>query len=169
MKKLFVLTILVCGITIYGYSQEVNILRVEKINTQNLTRGDIVTIGIYIDTYAEKIGALQLYLEYDRKVLDFAQDVNIHPEMASEWMSNDSEHFYASNWLTTEPKGVKFVEGDKLFDLEFKYLGGETDITWQTEQIVEDGKVVNGSTLMYNSSGELLPLTLMPGCVCATE
>jgi hypothetical protein len=166
MKELLSFLVLVIISTFQMYSQNSVALRIEKIDSKLLKPGETVIVGVYSEKKTDGIGGFQIYIEFDRSVLEFVNVLNKHTEFEKEWLSNNSDCCFAANWLTLEKGGLVLIAGEKLFDLEFTYMGGETNIDWQFEQIIKDNKITQGQTMFIDSQAKEIELELKNGCVC---
>jgi hypothetical protein len=169
MKRIFLFAYLTLIIQIGLIAQGAITLRIDKINVKTLNPGDKVLVGVFCDNQTGGLGGFQLYIDFDRSVLEFKNSINKHPFFNIEWIENFSNCCYASNWLTLEKGGVNFKPGEKLFDLEFVYKGGETTLIWQKEQIIKEDRIVQGQTMFIDGQAMEKELKLIDGCVCKTE
>ncbi|MCF8369966.1 MAG: hypothetical protein K9G76_13070 [Bacteroidales bacterium] len=164
MRNLYIL-VAVLFFSLGSMAQELS-LSIEKKNSAEFKKGDKVVIGVFATTQTKPIGGFQLYIQYDNEILSYSDVLNKHSAFSKEWVSNDNTRFFSANWLTLDPKGLTFKKGDKLFDLEFTYLGGETDLIWQTKQKIDNGSLVQGETMFIDTQAGIITLELINGCFC---
>lgn len=169
MLRLFILLFFLTTIWIHGFSQNSITLRVSETDISDKQVGDTLLISVFCDEVSDVIMGWQIYLLYDEDVikynsLDFKQS-----NMSGDWFENNIGNMWAANWLDPTFIGVGLFPGEKIFELVFIYLGGQTDITWGMESITEEGRIIKGETMVADGSVKPFKLNLINGCICNKE
>ena len=166
MKKYFVLisAIFFAGVL---FAQDKTSLTIEKINSTLLKPGDKITVPVYLQSPEKDLSSFQLYLKYDQEVLTYQKIDNVNPLIKDKWYDNHTPNFIAGLYLDDKRVGIHFDGYSHLFDVEFIYNGGQTDIKWDTESKIEDGVMYDGITKFTVIDNKVdVPLELNNGCVC---
>lgn len=145
-------------------AQEIK-LEIDKVNTTELKVGEPIILNITCSSAIQDIVAFQMYFDFDQKVLTYQKTSNTAEIIASSWMENINDFFYSSNWILIN-KPINIEAGTVLCSLQFIYHGGETDITWQHKQLMENGYIVKGKSLFYDSKYQEILIEYVNGCVC---
>lgn len=91
--------------------------------------GDIIDIPVDVSNFTD-IGAISLYIGYDPAVLSFQGLTNVNPQAAGlsgNAMTNPDQ--LAIAWFANPPAYANIASG-KLMDLQFTYIGGSCDLTF---------------------------------------
>jgi len=167
MNKLFIIIIILSSSWIHVISQDSMTLRVSEIDITDKQIGDTLYISVFCDDASDVIMGWQIYLLFDEDVVRYISLDYKQPDMSGDdWFDNSLGYMWAANWLDPTFKGVGLYPGEKLFELSFAYLGGQTDITWGKEAINEEGLLIKGETMVANSKVKPFKLNLINGCIC---
>jgi len=103
-----------------------------------------ITVPVTVDGFND-IGAFSFFIEYDSSVLTFEKLTNIIAGIDDDNLLVESDNQRISILWNIEGAAIEglTVEGDKkLFDLEFQFKGGESDLTFDlAESSVSDYEV----------------------------
>lgn len=128
MRKLLVylFTFSILSLSIYSQNQ---------ISIPNLKKdtGEIV-IPIETSNLGE-IGSFTIKLDYDSSVLEFAGFKNNPFEMSSNFLYSQNNGKLNFVWFSVNPVLIT----EKLFEIKFQYLGGETPISFVGTNEITDG------------------------------
>ena len=169
MKKIFLIILILSSTWIQVISQESITLRVSEIDITDKLPGDTLYVSVFCDEVSDVIMGWQIYLLYDEDVLEYVSLNYKQTNMAGDWFENDLGYMWAANWLDPTFKGVSLYPGEKLFELAYVYLGGQTDINWGLEVINEGGKLIKGETMVADSKVKPFKLNLIKGCICKKD
>lgn len=119
------------------------IISTAQLNFDNYEIGAIISLPVYsadISSVYGKIIVATLDFEYDAEVLQYFSYSNLHPAMISEVVDIDINPAGATGILRfsfehTAFSGFEWPEG-KLFDIQFIYLGGSTQVEIQLAEFV---------------------------------
>jgi len=168
MKKnflIFVLFLMVQGIN----AQEINALRIGSVDMSDLKPGDLVRVPVYFDEITQAISLFQIYITFDHTVLEFVSTTNISDSFEDGWRDNITDSFFAAVFIDMKRSGKSSEQKGKLCELEFKYKGGETELLWGTETILEENVRVAGETKLVGVDKSDLSLKLVNGCICSSD
>jgi len=169
MKRILLLGKFVILWALFLNAQELTTLRIGEIDVSGYNKGDKIVVPVYCDNLSDDIGALQLYITYDQSVLDYQKVSYIHPKIEEEWRDNNTENFWAAVWISMTRQTVFFNPGDKICELEFIYVGGQTDLVWGKENETIEGRIIKGETKIIDLNSQVFSLNLINGCVCNLE
>jgi len=104
------------------------------IGNELATTGQPVNVPVWVTGFTN-LGAINFDIEYNTAVLGFVEILNVHPVLAANgsFSSNATAgHLYfewQAGWNVT---GVNIPDNDKLFDMNFSFSGGSSDLTFNT-------------------------------------
>lgn len=150
-------------------AQEINALRIGTIDNSDLNPGDIISVPVYFDEVTQAVTLFQMYITFDQTVLKYVSTKNINASFEEGWRDNLTENFFAVVYIDINRNGKMSDQIGKLFELEFMYNGGETELLFGTVTKVEDNVRVTGETQLMGTNESILPIKLVNGCVCSTE
>lgn len=165
MKK-FMLIVCISLIGCYLSGQDLATLKINKIDSKSLSKGDSVTVRIELDKTSFVISSIQLYMQYDSSVLKYQGTTYIHDQFARSWKENSLAGLYAGFYTDAGQNGFEVLENIIVCELEFTYLGGATYLSFGTEEDRYNEVPINGETRIINLLNDTLPLDLIDGCVC---
>lgn len=165
MKK-FVLIVCISLFGFYLSGQDLATLRINKIDTKELSIGDIISVKIELDKTSFIISSIELFMKYDTSVLKYQSTKYIHDQFAKGWKDNSLEGLYAAVYIDSDPNGFEVIEDIILCELEFTYLGGDSYLSFGTEEDRYTEVPLNGETRITDVLNNTLPLNLSDGCVC---
>lgn len=168
MRK-FILVICVSLIGLYLSGQETVTLSIDKVDTQSLSKGDTVSVKIYLDQTSFVLSSFQMYMNYDPTVLKYNKTKQVNGHFAKNWHDNNNIGLYAGVYIDMARAGFKVSEKFIICEIEFIYQGGNTDLTFGTENEREGDVLKNGQTKLADLSNSTVPLNYISGCVCSFE
>lgn len=169
MKRILLLGKFVILWALFLNAQESATLRIGEVDVSGYNKGDKIIVPVYCDVHTGKIAAFQLYIAYDHSVLTFQKTSYINPKFQKDCIENNTENFWTANWMGDNIEEISLNQNEKIFELEFIYQGGQTDLEWETEQVVKDRVIVKGETMVINAIPEEFEVNLINGCVCNPE
>jgi hypothetical protein len=143
-------------------------LRIGDIDSRTLNPGDKVNVPVYCDNISGSIGGWQFYIHFDSNVLKFNKVINKHHVFQGDWFENVIGNLWAANWYDEALVGVE-IGKELIFELEFEFLGGQSQITWSLKSEKEHDVLLGGETLVINMKAEAFKTELINGCVCPIE
>jgi len=165
-----VLLIIVLFVAMLGVdAQEICALRIGTIDNSDLKQGDIISVPVYIDEVTQTVTLFQMYITFDQTVLKYISTKNIKSSFKEGWRDNLTENFFAAVYIDVNRDGKISDQIGKLFELEFKYIGGETELLFGTVTEVVDNVRVAGEVQLIGLDESILPVKLVNGCVCSSE
>jgi len=168
MKKI-VLAICISLIGFYLSGQEVVTLSIDKIDAKSLSEGDVVSIKIHLDKTSFVLSSFQLYMKYDPAVLKYQKTKQVNGHLSNNWHDNDNIGLFAGLFVDMNQVGFKVSENIIICEVEFVYLGGETDLIFGTENVREGDVLKNGLTKFTDLTNSNMPLNFLEGCLCNFE
>lgn len=168
MKKI-VLAICISLIGFYLSGQEVVTLSIDKVDAKNLSKGDVVSVKIHLNQTSFVLSSFQLYMKYDPAVLKYQKTKKVNGYLSDNWHDNDNIGLYAGLYIDMTRVGFKVSENLIICEVEFVYLGGETDLLFGKENLIEGDVLKNGLTKFTDLTNSIITLNLVEGCVCNFE
>jgi len=101
--------------------------------TGPINPGSVINFQITCDEIDDEISTFQWFFIYDTTALAPVEVVNYHKDFPHyEWMNNLT---YAPNmiiltWLSAEARNRPLKTGEAICEIQFKYLGGKTELKW---------------------------------------
>ena len=165
MKNIFINFLFIFTLASLATAQSIS-LKMGSVNLEKIEIGDKVSVPVYCQNIEGKVGTFQMYIEYDHDVLTY-QKVNItNPDIKDNLKYNNTENFWASVWISFTRQTLDIIPGSKLFELVFVYNGGESQLKFGNESILENKRIVKGETLFVTLDGTGFLLNVENGCVC---
>lgn len=168
MKKLIII-FFISFIGLYINGQEALTLSIDKIDSKSLSKGDKVSVKIELDKTSFRLSSFQLYIKFDQVVLEYQETKQINSKFGGNWHDNIINDLYAALFVDLTQTGFEVSEKIVLCELEFIYLGGDTDLKFGTENQRVDEVLRNGETKFTDLSNNNMPLNLLDGCICNNE
>lgn len=168
MRKV-VLAICISLIGFYLSGQEVVTLSIDKIDAKTLSKGDVVSVNIHLDNSSFVLSSFQLYMKYDPDVLEYQKSKKVNGHLSDNWHDNDNNGLYAGLYIDMSRVGFKVSEKIIICEVEFVYLGGETDLLFGKENVREGDVLKNGLTKFTDLTNSNITLNLIEGCICNFE
>ena len=124
--------------------------------------GNIVNVPVIATQGASGIGSMQFKVLYDTTVLSPVSQsivnegvVNPHPATAlGGWYAGVSGNAISPNWLDPTFSGVSLANGDTLFEIQFTFLGGSSNVEFDAS-----------NSYVYDLAYSPISLTLANGAV----
>ncbi|MBI9071027.1 MAG: T9SS type A sorting domain-containing protein [Melioribacteraceae bacterium] len=114
--------------------------------------GNEVTVPVLSDSLAE-VASLTMFVAFDTDVLEFV-GVENNP-FTGNFLLNDNGGELAISWFSLSPITIT----DKLFDIKFNYLGGNSDIEFTgTNQITDMSSAIQVNFINGNISPMVAPV-----------
>lgn len=104
------------------------------------------------------IGAVGFYINYDKNVLDYVGVVNVNQDISS-ILYNNSDNILKLGWYSTDAVSSITADNSKLFDIKFVYKGGNTVVSFDTEEsLIGDIDGLNNNNTSSFINGFVYPL-----------
>ena len=168
MKKLIII-FFVSFLALYLNGQEVLTLSIDKIDSKTLSIGDKVSVKITLGKTTFKLSSFQLYVKYNADVLEYQKTKQVYSQFGSNWHDNIVNDLFAALYVDMNQTGFEVPEDIVICELEFIYLGGNTDLKFGTKEERVNKVLLNGETLFTDLSNNNVPLNLIDGCICSPE
>ncbi len=122
----------------------------------------IVNFQIKCDVIDDEVSTFQWFFQYDPEVLTPVDITNYHEDFPHyEWMNNLNyeKDVIILTWLSTKATNQEMKTGEVICELQFKYIGGETELKWVVERDITKAKK-KILTAMWTDKGVVYDLTL---------
>jgi hypothetical protein len=156
-------------LTVQVFSQQTATFEIGKLENEQLTIGDKIVIPVYCSQITDAITGWQIYIMWDKEVLKYKGLKKSTIAFQGSWFENNINNLFAANWLDPTFEGVKLSEGEKLFELEFIYLGGQSDVYWSMKEKKENNLLVEGETKFIAGDFKEFSCNLINGCICENK
>ncbi len=173
--------LIIIGLMVYGtivFGQATATLRAGSTDLTGITPGTKIYLPIVVDAIsANLVTGYQFFIDYDHSVMSWDGTITNPTPGVSYWnpnftnfpgdyLFNDNGTAIIVSYVDGTYNGKVINPGEIFITFKFTYLGGQTDLIWET---IEDG--INGKsgkyiTEMYDENFDFYTLTLINGCVC---
>jgi hypothetical protein len=153
----------------YVNAQEVLTLSIDKINSKTLSRGDTIPVRVYMEQNSFELSTFQLFFKYDANVIEYIKTNLVNKKFTENWHDNVIQDLFAAVYVDVNKSGFSATEKIAICELNFIYKGGETDLMFGKESVIEQEVRLNGETKFTTLTNANLPLNLIHGCVCELE
>lgn len=143
MKKFaFLIGLIISMIT--GLNAQVQ-LEIGSFNLQNSDSGSVINVPILINQGASDVGSMQFKISWDTNVLSPVNQSATNQGLVDPlsatvpggaWYAGVSNGAISPNWFDNSFTGISLPAGDTLFSLAFVYHGGNTAITFTTNECI---------------------------------
>lgn len=168
--------------TLFSQSLSKATLVIDEIDVSSLQAGDKVYVPLRIESISDiAVTGFQLFVGFDHDILSWEATwetpeegiQSIHPltpMSAADWLFNDNGKQIVALWSDPKYYGVDLNNNELFLEIIFTYKGGlqkgqKSPLTWGTELVQKDGRVVAGPTEMYDANLTLFDLTLIDGAI----
>ena len=168
MKKLIII-FFISFIGLYINGQEALTLSIDKIDTKLLSKGDKVSVKIELDKTSFQLSSFQLYVKFDQAVLEYQKTKQVYSHFSDNWNDNVITDLYAALYIDLNRTGFEVLEKIVLCELEFIYLGGNSNLKFGAKEERVNEILRSGETIFTDFSNNNIPLNLLDGCICSFE
>ncbi len=147
MKKLILLLsfVLISGSVVLSQT-----LATETFSEPNMNLpavGSVFNVPINATGFPANLRYIEFFLQYDPSILLFVGSANKQHPAVTLWINNTSDPTVKKITYTAVPPSSFTIVDPKLFDLQFQFLGGNSDITFLTGFGVETSRYRVGSVI----------------------
>lgn len=120
--------------------------------------GDMISVPVNVENMST-VSSISLTLGFDPAVLSYSGITNVNAQLATgSVLANATAGSFAFSWFSLTPA---YISDDILFEINFTYLGGYTDLSWD---------IVTTGACEYNDVNALtLPANYVDGSVDAAS
>jgi hypothetical protein len=104
------------------------------------------------------ITGIELHINYANAVLSYDTTLNFSSQLpASQWFYGANSLEYGTNWLEPSGSKVNIQDNTVLFEIVFHYLGGPTELTFDTTRCLLADSLFNPITGVHYVNGVITP------------
>jgi len=147
-------------------AQEVSSIKIENIDSEDLKKGDTVSVSVTFNNVMEEISSFQLYINYNKEVVEYLSTENVNELFKGSWTDNATDFVYAAVFINFQGRGLVIADRKTICEIKFLYKGGETELGWGKERKENETTLIEGETIFTTWDNKNLGADLINGCVC---